>query len=77
MDKWIRVTDELPEYDTNVLIYAIGTRDDSVIAITSYTNRKFGYNIEGWIEPWQYFFYDYTITHWMPLPSAPKEEQYG
>lgn len=74
MNKWIRVEDELPEYNIDVLVYAIGKSYDSVIAVTSYTNSKFGYNIKGWIEPWQYFFYHYTITHWMPLPLSPKEE---
>lgn len=74
MDKWISVKDRLPEYNTDVLVYAIGKSYDSVITITSYTDSKFGFAIKYWIEPWQYFFYDYTITHWMPLPPPPKEE---
>ena len=70
--RWISVEDEMPKDDVEVLVYAIGDKDSSVIAMTSYTHRMYGYNIEGWRSPWQYFF-DYKITHWMPLPEPPKE----
>ena len=72
--KWISVKDRLPEDDVRVLVSANSKIGDPVIAITHYTHRKYGYNIEGWIEPWQYFFYNHDITHWMPLPEPPKEE---
>ena len=74
--RWIRVEERLPEDDVNVLIYAVSNGDDvdSCIAMTSYTHRMHGFNIEGWRSPWQYFFFDYMITHWMPLPEPPKEE---
>lgn len=71
--KWISVEERLPEDNLNVLVYAIGNNENSVIAMTSYTHNMYGYNIEGWRSPWQYFFYEYKITHWMPLPPAPKE----
>ena len=72
--KWISVEDRLPEDNLNVLVYAIGDNENSVIAMTSYTHKMYGYNIEGWRSPWQYFFYEYKITHWMPLPEPPKED---
>lgn len=72
--KWISVKDRLPEDNLNVLVYAIGNNKNSVIAMTGYTHNMYGYNIEGWRSPWQYFFYEYKITHWMPLPEAPKED---
>lgn len=72
--KWISVEDMLPEDNLNVLVYAIGNNENSVIAMTGYTHKMYGYNIEGWRSPWQYFFYEYKITHWMPLPEAPKED---
>ena len=72
--KWISVEDRLPEDNLNVLVYAIGDNENSVIAMTGYTHKMYGYNIEGWRSPWQYFFYEYKITHWMPLPEAPKED---
>ena len=74
MSEWISVKDGLPEDDVRVLVCGNGGDESHVIAITQYTHRKYGYNIEGWIEPWQYFFYNYEITHWMPLPEPPKEE---
>jgi len=71
--KWISVDDRLPDDDVNVLVFAPATIGDDAIAMTSYTHNMHGYNIEGWRSPWQYFFYDHTITHWMPLPEPPKE----
>lgn len=71
--RWISVEERLPEDNANVLVYAIGNNEHSVIAMTSYTHNMYGFNIEGWRAPWQYFFHEYKITHWMPLPSAPKE----
>ena len=71
--KWISVEERLPEDNVNVLVYAIGNNENSVIAMTGYTHNMYGYNIEGWRSPWQYFFYEYRITHWMPLPEGPKE----
>lgn len=74
---WRSVENELPEFDEDVLVYAIGKSNnfigDGVIAITSYTNNKYGFNIVGWNDPWQYFLTNYEITHWMPLPEPPKE----
>lgn len=72
MPRWISVEERLPEDDVNVLIYAVSNGDDvdSCIAMTSYTHRMHGFNIEGWRSPWQYFFFDYMITHWMPLPRT-------
>lgn len=71
--KWISVEERLPEDDVDVLVYAIGNNENSCVAMTSYTHNMHGYNIEGWRSPWQYFFYERKITHWMPLPEAPKE----
>ena len=72
--EWISVKDRLPEFNVDVLVYAVGKDDDKVITITSYTNAKYGLGITGWITPWQYFFYNYSITHWMPLPEPPKAD---
>ena len=77
---WIRVKDRLPEYDKEVLIYAVSkTTNESKIAI-SYLMDKFYFgsrpiNLEEpiWHEPWQYFRANNTITHWMPLPTPPEE----
>ena len=67
---WISVNERFPEDDVDVLVYAIGNNEHSIIAMTSYTHSMYGYNIEGWHAPWQYFFHEYKITHWMPLPNT-------
>ena len=72
--RWISVEERLPENDANVLVYAIGNNENSCIAMTSYTHNLHGFHIEGWRSPWQYFFHEHKITHWMPLPEPPKEE---
>ena len=71
--RWISVEERLPENDANVLVYAIGNNENSCIAMTSYTHNLHGFHIEGWRSPWQYFFHEHKITHWMPLPEPPKE----
>ena len=77
--RWIPVTKRLPEVGKDVLIYAIGKSDDlsSVIAITNRMIFRLFPTSEGtemWKSPWQYFTDNYEITHWMPLPEPPKEE---
>lgn len=76
--RWISVEERLLEDDVNVLIYAVSNGDevDSCIAMTSYTHHMHGFNIEGWHPPWQYFFFDYMITHWMPLPNRRRRNDH-
>lgn len=70
---WISVSEKLPTPDTRVIASAIDNYGESIVVITEYTHRLYGLGMTGWIEPWQYFSCDYKITHWMPLPEAPKE----
>ena len=72
--RWINTRDELPAPETRVLASAIDNDGESIVVITQYTHRLYGLGLTGWIEPWQYFSCDYKITHWMPLPEAPKED---
>ena len=72
--KWISVKDRLPEDNVDVIVYAVSNNGGYTIVITFHTHKLYGLNIEGWAPPWQYFFMNYTITHWMPLPEPPKEE---
>ena len=72
--KWINVKDRLPEDDVGVIVYAVSNNGDHTIVVTFHTHTLYGFNIEGWASPWQYFTRNYTITHWMPMPEPPKEE---
>lgn len=80
--KWIPVTERLPERNTRVLVHGVGNADgfwgDQVTAIAERFLFKFFPSSEGeetWSSPWQYFHTDYKITHWMPLPEPPKEDE--
>jgi len=81
MSEWIPVTEQLPELNQEVLVYAVGKIDgfigSSVYALTKRFLFKFLLSSKGteeWRSPWLYFLEDYEITHWMPLPEPPKEE---
>ena len=77
---WISVKDRLPEPGMSVIIYGTPKEDpehtDGKIAITYMSEWNFlDSRIKTepyWIMPWQYFSFDYTITHWMPLPEPPE-----
>ena len=75
--KWISVDERIPEDNVDVIVYIASKKEnvDSVIAITQYTHRMYGYNLEGWCSPWQYCFWDREVTHWMPLPSMPEPQK--
>ena len=86
--QWISVKDRLPECGVSVLIYAKskkdgkkdGFYDDNVITITFLNDTMYlgSQRIKvdgGWQQPFQYFLEDYEITHWMPLPEPPKENE--
>ena len=81
--KWISVEEKMPPEDTEVLVYATEKIKGfgSVTAICEYseTTSMFG-NKTGrydWSSPWEYFHVDYKITHWMPLPEPPEEDDHA
>jgi len=80
INQWISVKDRLPELEQDVLVYAVGKGDgftDFHIVISKrYVFRLVSTSsgIEEWQAPWPYFNRNYEVTHWMPLPEAPKEE---
>lgn len=76
-DMWVSVVDELPPFDTDVLILGMGKDDaeDCVVAISSYASSLYGFSGHaGWRLPW-YFSYNYKITHWMPLPHGLRKRE--
>ena len=56
--RWISVTEKTPEYDMPQL--ALNADGDALIANYAYGE---------WFDTWGQ---DVEVTHWMPLPSAPK-----
>lgn len=81
MAEWISVKDRLPDVKQKVLVYAVGKTDgfygESEIAVTERYRPWSSWNPEStyvdWVAPYPYFLKDYEITHWMPLPTMPKE----
>lgn len=78
---WISVKDRLPGINEDVLIlYESKVLRETDYAITCLKDSfYFGgtpipYQTPQWEEPWQYFRKNNVITHWMPLPEPPKED---
>ena len=64
---WISVEERLPELGQGVLVYD----DCEYMSVADYTHDKhfptvYEFHVNGEYEP--------GVTHWMPLPEAPKEE---
>ena len=79
--RWIPCSERFPEEDKEVLIsyrYKEGEGDTSHsdIDITSYGQMYFGGNkVEGvkhWRAPFEYFYSNYEVIAWMPLPTPYK-----
>ena len=65
LPKWIPVSERLPELYKSVLAY--DEEDKTVIRWYD----KNGFNI---VDEYGYTYPVKTVTHWMPLPEAPKGE---
>ena len=61
--RWIPVTERLPDDAETVLTYKNG-----IIEVQVYKKMR-----NGWING-NWFWSMATVTHWMPLPEPPKEE---
>ncbi len=73
--KWIPVTERLPESKTKILVYGgnelIWVNGVNKPMPSVYTGYMRGLD-EGWFT-WNEQKYIVNVTHWMPLPQAPKE----
>ena len=76
--EWISVQERLPDFEQNVLVYAeVKLENISPESVMVVTHRHKYRLTDCWsrAEPSQYFNADYKITHWMPLPEPPKEDE--
>ena len=64
--KWIPVSERLPEENERVL----GTKKGASAAFVFYGKRNNG----NWVDL-EWSCYRYGVTHWMPLPEPPKEDE--
>ena len=64
VQQWIPVTERLPKDGQCVLTYKNGICD-----VQTYEARRNGWVSESW------FWSMATVTHWMPLPTPPKQER--
>lgn len=74
-NKWIPVTEGLPEHTENVLVLCTdkfaNVRLEQAYLLAQY-NPEDGWILEMWPEK-----ESPNVTHWMPLPELPKEVNHG
>lgn len=68
---WIPVTERLPEHLTSVIVH----RKDGGVFIWEYFDTS--PTDECWIDDSMNVYSFYDVTHWMPLPEPPKENENG
>ena len=84
-DKWIPVTERLPDKDGKYLAFNKGIVAGSgycrVIGFAKDARKIDQYDfVEDWQNVWYFYDSEYgyvttnSVTHWMPLPEPPKEE---
>ena len=73
LPRWIPVTERLPSEE---LCFYLCYTDNGVIVECLWTNNKYGL---GPFSKWGWRLMDVPqyqrVTHWMPLPERPKEEE--
>lgn len=67
--EWIPITEKLPEIDQRVLAIGSGTH-----AIPCKFNEYFWRDVDLFADDRIIRAYYTSITHWMPLPSPPKQK---
>lgn len=73
VQKWISVDDRLPEYSNDGFADAMLVTDGFVQHMAYFVGGEWRFAESGEIKEPMW----YRITHWMPLPKPPKENDYG
>lgn len=73
-NEWVCVTENLPNPGSAVLVYdhSIGIGyllNDAEKLVEGYTPEQISFDCPDWFHP------SISITHWMPLPEPPKNNQ--
>ena len=72
--KWISVKDRLPDYMGEVLVIVSGKPHENITLDGAYEIAEYD-PVEGWIlEMWPEWCSG-VVTHWMPLPEPPEEDE--
>ena len=73
--KWIPVTERLPPYNHDVLVYRPNMAMKIIVdSYNGYYGEDDGEWYEGWVKYGKDIHNNPIITHWMPLPELPKGE---
>ena len=69
--KWISVQDRLPEAHDDGSVDAVLVTDGSVIHMAYFNHDTWHFCESGEMKEEMF----YNVTHWMPLPEPPKEDE--
>ena len=72
--KWISVEERLPEPQTEVWVIWVGVIDHKFVSVTGLAYLK---EMSSGFDEWRNLdgeIPDADVTHWMPLPEAPKKK---
>jgi hypothetical protein len=75
-NKWISVKDRLPEDGENVLVYNDDNSEDFIPYFTGYFHGGMWYSSYALYEEENFLEVPSIVTHWMPLPEPPKDQQH-
>jgi len=65
---WIKTSERKPEAHEGDCCDVLAVVSEQVVVL-NYTNDD---SVHPWVDEFSSLYQDYEVTHWMPLPEAPK-----
>ena len=65
---WIKTSDRKPDVQEGDCCDVLAVVSEQVLVL-NYTNDD---SVHPWVDELSSLYQDYEVTHWMPLPEAPK-----
>jgi hypothetical protein len=65
---WIKTSERKPDVQEGDCCDVLAVVSEQVLAL-NYTNDD---SVHPWVDEFSNLYQDYEVTHWMPLPEAPK-----